>query len=61
MMNYKLFGPLEVNIKVPDHLKQKFVKMPPVFRNVEISRDDIGDHMKKYEEHHESTQEKFDW
>lgn len=48
VQNDKLFGALEVDIEVPDQLKPKFSEMPPIFKNVEISRDDIGDHMKTY-------------
>jgi G:T-mismatch repair DNA endonuclease (very short patch repair protein) len=50
VMDEKLFGALEVDIKVPDDLKSKFVEMPPIFKNIEVSRDDIGDHMKTYAE-----------
>jgi hypothetical protein len=46
----KLFGALEVDLHVPDDLKSKFVEMPPIFKNIEVSRDDIGDHMKTYAE-----------
>ena len=48
-----IFGVAEVDIRVPDHLKEKFAEMPPVFKNVEISRDDIGDHMREYAEEHD--------
>jgi hypothetical protein len=35
------FGALEVDLEVPDHLKEKFAEMPPVFKNTHIFRDDI--------------------
>jgi hypothetical protein len=41
-----LLGALEVDIKVPDLLKPTFAEMSPIFKNVEVSRDDIGDHMR---------------
>jgi hypothetical protein len=41
---------LEVDIKVPDDLKSKFAEMPPIFKNIEVSRDDIRDHTKAYAE-----------
>jgi hypothetical protein len=41
---------LEVDLHVPDDLKSKFAEMPPVSNNIDVSRDDIGDHMKAYEE-----------
>ena len=40
----------EVLPEVPEHLKGKFAEMPPVFKNIDVSRDDIGDHMKTYAE-----------
>jgi len=43
--NGTLFGAVEVNIDVPDQLKSKFEEMTPIFKNVEISLDDIGEHM----------------
>ena len=40
----RLFGCVEVDIRVPGHLKEKFSEMCPIFKNTEISRDDIGDY-----------------
>ena len=48
----RLFGCVEVDIRVPDHLKEKFSEMCPIFKNTEISRDDIGEFMKAYAEEH---------
>ena len=45
-----LFGLVECDIRVPDTLLQDFDEMPPIFKNIEISRNDIGDHMKAYAE-----------
>ena len=47
-----LFGCVECNIRVPDHLKAKFSEMCPIFKNVEISRDDNGECMKNFGEEH---------
>ena len=44
------FGAVEVDLHVPDHLKKKFSEMTPIFKNVEISLDDIGEHMKAFAE-----------
>jgi hypothetical protein len=52
-MAEKLFGALEVDLHVPDNLKFKFAEMPPIFKNVEVSRDDIGDHMRQYAVDHD--------
>jgi hypothetical protein len=49
-MDDQLFGDIEVDIKVPDHLNPTFAEMPTIYKNIEISRDDIGDHMKTYVE-----------
>ena len=46
----KLFGCIECDISVPDKLKHHFQEMTPIFKNTEISRDDIGPHMKQFGE-----------
>ena len=53
--NDEMFGAVEVDINVPDNLKDHFQEMPPVFKNTTISRDDIGDYMRDYLDHHEKT------
>ena len=50
VMDGTLFGCVECDIRVPDHLKESFGEMCPIFKNVEISRDDIGEYMKSYAE-----------
>ena len=50
--NGRLFGCVEVNIRVPQHLKEKFSEMCPIFNNTEISRDDNGDVMQTNAEEH---------
>ena len=45
-----LFGCVECDIHVPEHLRDHFQEMCPIFQNVEISREDIGDYMKTYAE-----------
>ena len=44
----KLFGFVECSISTPDHLKPKFSEFPPVFKNAQISREDVGDFMRAY-------------
>ena len=48
--NNKLFGLVQCDISVPnDQLKKEyFSELPPIFKNTNISRDDIGDVMKNY-------------
>lgn len=41
---------MEVDIRVPDNLKDKFSEMCPFFKNTNISRDDIRDFMKNFAE-----------
>ena len=48
VVNDKMFGALEIDISVPNELKHKFSEMPPIFKNVNISREDIGEHMQQY-------------
>lgn len=63
VLDEKLFGVLEVDMEVPDVLKSKFAEMPPIFKNIDVSRDDIGDHMKAYagKGDHEPEEEVSDW
>ena len=39
------FGFIECDIRVPEALKDKFSEMGPVFKNVEVSRDQLSEHM----------------
>ena len=45
-----LFGVVECDVRVPDALKPKFAEMCPIFKNIEISREDIGQHMQTFAE-----------
>ncbi|TMW69387.1 hypothetical protein Poli38472_001543 [Pythium oligandrum] len=50
-VNDKLFGFLECDIETPEHLKEYFSEMCPIFKNIEIdpsNRELIGDHMYDY-------------
>ena len=46
----EIFGIVEVDIEVPEDLREKFAEFPPIFKNVEICKDDIGDHMREFAE-----------
>ena len=51
VLNEKLFGFVEVDIKVPDELYDKFSEMSPIFKNITIDATDeniIGEHMFDY-------------
>ena len=45
----KLFACIECDIHVSEHLREKFL-LCPIFKNTEISREDIGEFMKSYAE-----------
>ena len=44
----KFFGFVECDIEVPHNLRSKFHKMPPIFKNVNISRNDLSPHMQDF-------------
>ena len=46
--NETLFGCIECDTHVPEHLREHFSEMCPIFKNTEISRDDIDEYMKAY-------------
>ena len=48
-----LFGMVECDIRVPEHLQDHFAEMQPVFKNANVSRDDIGPFMRNYAEEHD--------
>ena len=45
-----LFGYLQCDIEVPEHLRENFANFPPIFKNTNVSRDDIGPLMRDYAE-----------
>ena len=47
------FGALEVDIDTPPHLRDKFSEMTPIFKNVEIERSQVGEHMQAFAEQHD--------
>ena len=42
----ELFGLVQCDVHVPDHLKSYYAQFPPVFKNAEVSLEDVGPHMK---------------
>ena len=46
MCNGKYFGATVCDIYVPDNLKAYFAEMPPVFKNVKVTVDDVDPYMK---------------
>ena len=46
----RLFGYVQCDIEVPEHLGDYFSNFPPIFRNTAVSRDDISNLMEQYAE-----------
>ena len=44
----RLFGYIQCDLKVPEHLKAYFANFPPIFKNTVVSGNDIGDLIKEY-------------
>ena len=44
------FGYVQCDIEVPEELKEKFSNFPPVFKNTNVGRHDIGSLMQDYAE-----------
>ena len=45
-----LFGMIECDVRVPEHLQDHFAEMQPIFKNANVSRDDIVPYMRQYAE-----------
>ena len=48
--NGSLFGYVQCDIEVPPELREQFANFPPIFKNINVGRDDIGSFMKNYAE-----------
>ena len=48
-----LFGMVECDVRLPSELRAHFAEMQPIFKNVTITRDDIGPFMRQYAEEHD--------
>ena len=48
----RLFGFVECDIEVPDHLKDYFSEITPIFKNTEVSLKDVGQHVQDYAKEH---------
>ena len=49
----KVFGYVQCDIEVPEELKKKFPNFPPIFKNTNVGRHDIGSLMQEYAEKQE--------
>ena len=48
--NGNVFGMVKCDVRVPDNLRETYAKFPPIFKNTDVSRNDIGPHMRKIAE-----------
>ena len=46
----RVFGYVQCDIEVPQHLRDYFYNSPPIFKSTLVSRDDLGNVMKQYAE-----------
>ena len=52
IVQYIQDGFVECDIEVPDHLKEYFSDMTPIFKNVNVCLDDVGEFMQEYAKEH---------
>ncbi len=45
VLSGELFGLIECDVSVPEELKDHFAELQPIFKNVDMSREDIGETM----------------
>ena len=48
--NGSLFGYVQCDLIVPDELMTIFSIFPPIFKNIDVCRNDIGEYVKNYAE-----------
>ena len=46
----KLFGYVQCDLKVPEELCERFANFPPIFKNSDVGRENIGNFMLEYAE-----------
>ena len=46
----ELFGYVRCDLRLPENLREKLEPFTPIFKNIQVSRSDIGDFIKKYAE-----------
>ena len=46
----ELFGMVECDVHVPEELREAFAEMPPIFKNTEVSLEDVSEGMRDYAE-----------
>ena len=46
----KLFGHVQCDLEVPEVLRERFANFPPIFKNCDVARENIGKFMLEYAE-----------
>ena len=46
----KLFGYVQCDLEVPEELRERFASFPPIFKNCDVGRENIGKFMLEYAE-----------
>ena len=46
----KLFGYVQCDLEVPEELRERFANFPPIFKNFDVGRENIGKFMLGYAE-----------
>ena len=46
----KLFGYVQCDLEVPEELCERFANFPPIFKNCDVGRENIGNFMLEYAE-----------
>ena len=55
ILNDKLFGFMKVDIETPEHLKEYFEEMTPIFKNTTVNYEDMGEYMTEYHKQNNIT------
>ena len=45
-----LFGYVQCGLEVPEDLRERFANFPPIFKNINVGRENIGKFMQEYAE-----------
>jgi hypothetical protein len=48
ILDGKIFGAVECDLKVPEYLKWYFEEMTPIFKHATVKHADIGEHMQEF-------------
>eukprot|EP00794_Sanderia_malayensis_P002749 gene2749-biopygen2267 len=52
ILHDRAFGAIEIDIHVPEHLREYFKEFTPIFKNTDVEFKDIGDYLQRVVEEH---------